>query len=83
VTSPGTRLHNALEVRLPSISRCFFLFLIVTTRTASRAKGERRFQSRSRFSKFKTFAYIGGVERLAMMQLNPIEIRNNSRHRSS
>jgi len=29
------------------------------------------------FSKYKTFAYIGGVEHLAMLQLNPDEIRNN------
>lgn len=28
------------------------------------------------FSKFKTFAYIGGVEHLVMMQLNPNEIRD-------
>lgn len=29
------------------------------------------------FSKYKTFAYVGGVEHLVMMQLNPNEIRDN------
>jgi hypothetical protein len=29
------------------------------------------------FSKYKTFAYVGGVEHLNMLQLNPNEIRDN------
>jgi hypothetical protein len=29
------------------------------------------------FSKYKTFAYVGGVEHLVMLQLNPNEIRDN------
>jgi len=33
------------------------------------------------FSKYKTFAYIGGVESLVMMQLNP-ELLNNRIHRA-
>lgn len=32
------------------------------------------------FSKYKTFAYIGGVENLVMMPLNPDLINNREEH---
>jgi Domain of unknown function (DUF4136) len=54
------------------------LFMVVTLLAPqARAKMNVDFNPDLDFSKYKTFAYIGGVEHLAMMQLNPAEIRNN------
>jgi Domain of unknown function (DUF4136) len=43
----------------------------------ARAKMYVDFNPNLDFSSYKTFAYIGGVEHLAMQQLNPNEIRDN------
>lgn len=47
-----------------------------------RAKTTVDFDPNINFSKYKTFAFIGGVENLVMMQLNPDLIRNRI-HRSA
>jgi hypothetical protein len=43
----------------------------------ARAKMNVDFNPNLDFSKYKTFAYVGGVEHLAMLQVNPNEIRDN------
>lgn len=49
--------------------------------TAANAKMAIDFNPNLEFSKYKTFAYIGGVESLVRMQLNP-ELLNNRMHRA-
>ena len=55
------------------------LFCVIAMLLApqARAKMNVDFNPNLDFSKYKTFAYIGGVEHLVMLQLNPDEIRNN------
>jgi len=43
----------------------------------ARAKMNVDFNPDLDFSKYKTFAYVGGVEHLVMLQVNPNEIRDN------
>ena len=63
---------------MPQAPQLILFFLIVTLLAPqARAKMNVDFNPDLDFSKYKTFAYIGGVEHLAMMQLNPAEIRNN------
>lgn len=54
------------------------LFFLIASLLAppSRAKMNIDFNPDLDFSKFKTFAYIGGVEHLVMLQVNPNEIRD-------
>jgi len=61
--------------RLPGIPILFFLIALWLAPQA-RAKMNIDFNPDLDFSKFKTFAYIGGVEHLVMLQLNPNEIRD-------
>jgi hypothetical protein len=55
-----------------------FALLLATTTSAKMATD---FNPTLDFSKYKTFAYIGGVESLVRMQLNP-ELLNNRIHRA-
>ena len=62
---------------------CFGAFLAVLLAAMPlRAKTAVDFDPSIDFSKYKTFAYLGGVENLVMMQLNPDLIRNRI-HRSA
>jgi hypothetical protein len=56
-----------------------FLFVLIAVSMAPPAQGKMLvdFNRDLDFAKYKTFAYIGGVEHLVMMQLNPNEIRDN------
>src|SRR5580704_14789502 len=56
------------------------VFLMMLAMPAS-AKVQVDFNPEIDFSKYKTFAYIGGVEKLVMLQLNP-ELINNRVHRA-
>jgi Domain of unknown function (DUF4136) len=59
--------------------RALFFFFLLALFLAPRAHAKLNvdFNPNLDFSKYKTFAYIGGVEHLVMLQLNPDEIRNN------
>lgn len=54
-----------------------FVWVAVFGTPAAHAKMLVDFNPDLDFSKYKTFAYVGGVEHLVMMQLNPNEIRDN------
>jgi Domain of unknown function (DUF4136) len=76
------------RVRVESGKDRLRLFLLLTGplfvllwATATNAKLATDFNPNLDFSKYKTFAYIGGVESLVMMQLNP-ELLNNRIHRA-
>src|SRR5215831_9242497 len=67
----------AVQPRLRSRGRLLLFFLIALwVSPHARAKMNIDFDPDLDFSKFKTFAYIGGVEHLVMLQLNPNEIRD-------
>gem|GEM_PF-837271 len=67
----------AVQPWLYSRGRVFLFFLIALwVSPRARAKMNVDFDPDLDFSKFKTFAYIGGVEHLVMLQLNPNEIRD-------
>lgn len=57
------------------------LFALVLFASPSGAKISTDFDPNLDFSKFKTFAFIGGVEQLVRMQLNPDQL-NNQIHRA-
>jgi hypothetical protein len=57
------------------------LLLVLLWAVAANAKMAIDFNPNLDFSKYKTFAYIGGVESLVRMQLNP-ELLNNRMHRA-
>ena len=63
-------------------ARFFFVILAIASAFALpvSAKTTIDFDPNLDFSKFKTFAYIGGVENLVMMQLNP-DLINTRMHR--
>jgi len=56
------------------------VFLMLSAMPAS-AKVQVDFNPEIDFSKYKTFAYVGGVEKLVMLQLNP-ELISNRVHRA-
>jgi len=62
---------------LPILALLFALLFA----TAANAKMATDFNPNLDFSKYKTFAYLGGVESLVRMQLNP-ELLNNRMHRA-
>jgi len=62
---------------LPILALLFALLFA----TAANAKMATDFNPNLDFSKYKTFAYVGGVESLVRMQLNP-ELLNNRMHRA-
>jgi len=57
------------------------LLIALLCATAANAKMAIDFNPSLDFSKYRTFAYIGGVESLVRMQLNP-ELLNNRMHRA-
>jgi hypothetical protein len=57
------------------------LLLVLLWAMATNAKMTTDFNPNLDFSKYRTFAYIGGVESLVRMQLNP-ELLNNRIHRA-
>jgi Domain of unknown function (DUF4136) len=61
---------------LPRAAVFLFLIAVLLAPRAS-AKMYVDFDPNTDFSKFKTFAYVGGVEHLVMMQLNPNQIRDS------
>ena len=63
-----------------SLRRMGLLFVLLWA-LATDAKMATDFNPDLDFSKYKTFAYIGGVESLVRMQLNP-ELLNNRMHRA-
>ena len=67
----------SLTLRLPIT----VLLLVLLCATAANAKMAIDFNPNLDFSKYKTFAYIGGVESLVRLQLNP-ELLNNRMHRA-
>lgn len=69
-----------MRIRLSSASLACVLFALFWP-AAIHAKMAVDFNANLDFSKYKTFAYIGGVESLVRMQLNP-ELLNNRMHRA-
>ena len=67
--------------RLRLCLRITGLLFVLLCATAANAKVTTDFNPNFDFSKYKTFAYIGGVESLVRMQLNP-ELLNNRMHRA-
>jgi hypothetical protein len=67
----------SVTLRLP-IAGLLFVLLCAT---AANAKMATDFNPNLDFPKYKTFAYIGGVESLVRLQLNP-ELLNNRMHRA-
>ena len=67
----------SVTLRLPIT---VLLFVLLGT-TAANAKMAIDFNPNLDFSKYKTFAYLGGVESLVRLQLNP-ELLNNRMHRA-
>jgi len=57
------------------------LLFVLLCATSANAKMAIDFNPNLDFSKYRTFAYIGGVESLVRMQLNP-ELLNNRMHRA-
>jgi hypothetical protein len=74
--SPARRMHKQRGSGAggPVIFFCLVAMLLAPV---ARAKMNVDFNPDLDFSKYKTFAYIGGVEHLVMLQLNPNEIRDN------
>lgn len=60
----------------PKGAAILFVLLAFLSAAQARDKMNVDFNPDLDFSKYKTFAYIGGVEHLVMMQLNPNEIRD-------
>ena len=60
-----------------SSARAFLALIALVFVPQARAKMNVDFNPNLDFSKYKTFAYIGGVEHLAMLQVNPNLIRDN------
>jgi hypothetical protein len=75
IKAEGGKSHLRLSLRLTGL-----LFVLLWAMATS-AKMATDFNPNLDFSKYKTFAYIGGVESLVRMQLNP-ELLNNRMHRA-
>jgi hypothetical protein len=75
---------NPFRRSLRNFNVLFFrgIFILLLVALPLRAKTTVDFDPNLDFSKYKTFAFIGGVENLVMMQLNPDLIRNRI-HRSA
>ena len=67
---------NQPRVSPPRGAAILFVLMALLIAPQVRAKTNIDFNPDLDFTKFKTFAYIGGVEHLVMLQLNPDEIRN-------
>ena len=82
----GEELMNRVRAecgfdRLRSFLPLTGLLFVLLWATATSAKMATDFDPNLDFTKYKTFAYIGGVESLVKMQLNP-ELLNNRIHRA-
>jgi|SRR5271169_1425255 len=75
-----TRLLSENTSRRSSLQLLVLLFLFLFAVPAA-AKLATDFDPNLDFSKFKTFSFIGGVEQLVRMQLNPDQL-NNQIHRA-
>jgi len=76
--------RNGLETgkqRLKVLLPLTGLLFVLLCAAAANAKMATDFNPNLDFSKYKTFAYIGGVESLVRMQLNP-DLLNNRIHRA-
>ena len=62
---------------LRSTAGIVLILLAFLSAPQARAKMNIDFDPKLDFSKYKTFAYIGGVEHLVMLQVNPNLIRDN------
>ncbi len=71
--------HNTHDHKRPWTAGAAMLFCLIAMSIApqARAKTNVDFNPNLDFSKYKTFAYIGGVEHLVMLQVNPDEIHDN------
>ncbi len=69
------RAHDKKRTSSRGVVIILFLISLMVSPQA-RAKTNVDFNPNLDFTKYKTFAYIGGVEHLVMMQLDPSEIRN-------
>ncbi|HEY1470952.1 MAG TPA: DUF4136 domain-containing protein [Candidatus Acidoferrum sp.] len=72
---------GALENRGGALRVWMGLVILLLAGLPATAKVEVDFNPELDFSRFKTYAYIGGVEQLAVLQLNP-ELINDRVHRS-
>jgi len=75
----ANQTRQTLEHKRSGAGGAAILFCVIAMLLApqARAKMNVDFNPNLDFSKYKTFAYISGVEHLVMLQLNPDEIRNN------
>ena len=72
---------RAVETRAAALRPWLALLLLLAIALPATAKVDVDFNPNLDFSQFKTYAYIGGVEHLVMMQLNP-ELINDRVHRA-
>jgi len=72
-----TLFRPGFKVKL--LPSCLALFLLSSLGLPAAAKLSSDFDPELDFSKYKTFAYIGGVENLVMIQLNP-DLLNTRMH---
>jgi Domain of unknown function (DUF4136) len=75
------RMRRALEKRGVALRAWLGLLARLAIAQPATARVEVDFNPNLDFSQFKTYAYIGGVEHLVMMQLNP-ELINDRVHRA-
>jgi hypothetical protein len=75
------RTGRAAEKRGAALRAWLGLLVLLAVALPAMAKVEVDFNPNLDFSQFKTYAYIGGVEHLVMMQLNP-ELINDRVHRA-
>jgi hypothetical protein len=75
------RTGRAAEKRGAALRAWLGLLVLLAVALPTMAKVEVDFNPNLDFSQFKTYAYIGGVEHLVMMQLNP-ELINDRVHRA-
>ena len=80
VPPPRTWYNLQMSQRAKIFSLVAFLFLLLAT-LPTPAKVATDFDPTLNFSRYKTFAYLGGTEMLLRMQLNPDQL-NNQIHRS-
>ncbi|MGB2662783.1 MAG: DUF4136 domain-containing protein [Candidatus Acidiferrum sp.] len=70
-------MHTAATILPKPIAALLLCLFAILLAPPSPAKENVDFNPNLDFSKYKTFAYVGGVEHLVMLQLNPNEIRDN------
>jgi uncharacterized protein DUF4136 len=66
-----------MSIQVPNLAQAAVLFLtLALLPTPARAKSNVDLDPNLDFTKYKTFAFIDGVEHLAMRQLNPNQLRD-------